>query len=269
MKKLTQIFLVILLLFSCSTNPLTGRKSFSLVGEEQIIPQSFAQYQEVISKNKIDNTSENAKRIKRVGEKLRVAAEKFYTQMGLANDLAQYKWEYNLILSEELNAWCMPGGKIAFYSGIMNVCQSDAGIAVVMGHEIAHALAKHSAERISQQYAVSSVGNAIGVAGTGKIWGNVFGQLYPVASGLTILSYGRKQELDADKAGLFLMAMAGYDPREAPKFWVRMKLAAQTAGKQNPPLFLSTHPGNEDRIAQINANMPEALNYFTTATGKR
>ena len=266
--KISALLIILSLMVACSTNPLTGRKSLALVGDAEIIPQSFTQYKEVLAKNKVDANSENAKMIKRVGERLRIAAEKFYTQAGLANELANYKWEYNLIVSEELNAWCMPGGKIAFYTGIMPVCSTEAGIAVVMGHEISHALAKHSAERLSQQYAASSIGNVIGVAGTGRTWAGVFNQLYPVASSLTVLSYGRKQELDADKAGLFLMAMAGYDPREAPKFWQRMKEKAQASGNQKPPQFLSTHPGDDNRITQINQYMPEALTYYKAATGK-
>lgn len=266
MKKITSLFVALILIISCSTNPLTGRKSLSLVNDAEIIPQAFVQYKEVLTKSKVDVTSANAKMIKRVGERLRAAAEKYYSQIGMANELVNYKWEYNLIVSDEINAWCMPGGKIAFYTGIIPVCKTDAGVAVVMGHEIAHALAKHSAERISQQYAAGSLGNVIGVAGAGKSWAGVFNQLYPIASNLTILNYSRKQELDADKAGLYLMAMAGYDPTEAPKFWERMTVTAKMSGKEKPPQFLSTHPGDVERIGELNQYMPQALQYYM-ATG--
>ncbi|MFA9289742.1 MAG: M48 family metallopeptidase [Solirubrobacteraceae bacterium] len=267
MKISNSFLLILLVLASCSTNPLTGRKSLSLVGDAEIIPQAFTQYREVLSKSKVDNTSENAKMIKRVGEKLKAAAEKYYRERGLGEELKNYQWEYNLIINEELNAWCMPGGKIAFYSGIIPVCKNEAGVAVVMGHEIVHALAKHSSERLSQQYAAQGLGNLLGVASAGKSWGGIFNQLYPMASGLTILKYGRNQELDADKAGLFLMAKAGYDPTEAPRFWQRMRI--KSTGGQKPPQFLSTHPADEERIAQLNQYMPEALTYFRTATVKK
>ncbi len=266
MKKLTLLVLSALIV-SCATNPLTGRKALALVDNSQIFPQAFAQYTTVLKESKLSADAKQSKMIKDVGAKLRSAAEKFYTAQGLAQDLQGYAWEFNLIESKEINAWCMPGGKVAFYTGIMPICKDETGVAVVMGHEIAHALAGHGAERMSQGILAQTGGSVVGASISNDKWRQAFAQYYPIAGQLTLLSYGRKQELDADKAGLFLMAMAGYDPRQAPEFWNRMNSA--TSSDQRPPQFLSTHPDPERRIADINSNMNQALQYYTQATGKK
>lgn len=255
-----------LLAVACATNPLTGRKSLALVSNAELFPQSFAQYNQVLKENKVDKTSANAQMIDRVGQRIKYAAEKYYSQIGRGSDLKDYQWEFSLIQSDQLNAWCMPGGKVAFYTGILPVCQDDGGVAVVMGHEVAHALAGHSAEQVSNAMVAQGLMVGGNVAISNNDWRNVFNQLYPVGAGLTMLKYGRGMELDADEAGLYLMAMAGYNPMEAISFWERMDKA--TANQQTPPEFLSTHPNPGNRIAQIKSIMPKAIEYYNQSPYK-
>lgn len=257
--------ILIYVLVSCATNPLTGRSSLSLVPNSQLFPQSFSQYKEVLQSSQVDRTSKDAKMISQVGERIKYAAEKFYTEQGLANALKGYEWQFELVKDNQINAWCMPGGKVVFYTGIMPICKNEAGVAVVMGHEVAHALAGHSAEKVSHAIVVQYGGQLIGGAISSDQWQSVFSQLYPVGSQIGMLKYGRNMELDADKAGLFLMAMAGYDPREAIAFWERMEAA--TSGKSTPE-FLSTHPNEDNRIEQIRANLPKALEYYNASPYK-
>ena len=255
-----------LLIVACATNPLTGRKSLSWVSNSDLFPQSFAQYNQVISESQIDKTSADAKMIHNVGQRIKYAAEKFYAEIGKSNDLKGYEWQFTLIKSDQLNAWCMPGGKVAFYTGILPVCQGEAGGAVVMGHEVAHALAGHSAEQVSNGLLAQGIMMGGNVAISNENWKNTFNQLYPVGAGLTMLKYGRKMELDADQAGLYLMAMAGYNPQEAISFWQRMEAASKGQGKS--PEFLSTHPDNGNRIKQIQQIMPKAMAYYNASPYK-
>ncbi|MDD3459360.1 MAG: M48 family metallopeptidase [Weeksellaceae bacterium] len=268
MRKLNFKALSVLMLLAaaCATNPLTGRQSLSLISNAQLFPQSFSQYSQVLKDNKVDKTSDNAKKVNNVGQRIKYAAEKFFTEIGRADELKGYEWEFSLIQSEQLNAWCMPGGKVAFYSGILPVCQNEAGIAVVMGHEVAHALAGHSAEQVSNAMVAQGLLVGGNVAISNSEWRNVFNQLYPVGAGLTMLKYGRGMELDADEAGLYLMAMAGYPPQEAINFWQRMEKA--TAGQQTPPEFLSTHPNPGNRVEQIKKIMPQAMKYYNQSPYK-
>ncbi|RYY25784.1 MAG: M48 family peptidase, partial [Sphingobacteriaceae bacterium] len=201
------------------------------------------------------NNSTDAQRIKRIGNKLATAIELYLKQNGYSDQYA-FKWEFNLIESKEVNAWCMPGGKVAVYSGILPVTKDDAGLATVMGHEIGHAIAKHSAEAISRQMLLQGAGSAVNVASGGKAAVN---QLYGVGGQLVSLHYSRNQETEADRLGLTFMAMAGYDPHNAITFWQRM--AAQSNGQQQPE-FLSTHPADATRIANIQARIPEAMKYY-------
>ncbi len=263
MKKFYALGIIAIVVVACATNPLTGRKSLALVDNNQLIPMALQQYNTVLSESKVVTGTTQAQQIQNVGMKLKVAAEQFYQQNNRLYELQNYNWQFTLIEDEQLNAWCMPGGKVAFYTGILPVCKDETGIAVVMGHEIAHALAGHGAERVSQGMVAQYGGAIAGASITNAQWSNIFQQLYPTAAQATILSYSRKQELDADKAGLFLMAMAGFDPREAPKFWERMDAATQ--GQQRPPEFLSTHPAPERRRGDLDANMNEALGYYTKA----
>lgn len=263
MKSFKFIFalLTITFIYSCSTVPLTGRKQLSLVDDSQINQAAAASYKQLLSDPKtkvLSNNSAETQRVKRVGQQLAVAIERYLKQNGYA-DQYKFAWEFNLIQSNEVNAWCMPGGKVAIYSGILPVSQTDAGLAVVMGHEIAHAIARHSAERMSQEMAAQAGGSIIGAATNNKSSANIINALYGVGGQLALLKYGRDQETEADRLGLTFMAMAGYDPNEAVAFWTRM--AAQNKGGA-PPEFLSTHPADATRIANIKATIPEAMKYY-------
>jgi len=266
MKKFIALPFVVLMFWSCSTNPLTGRQSLSLVSNAQLFPQAFAQYDQVLQESQIDKTSADAKMINNVGQRIKYAAEKFYSQIGQGSALQGYEWEFTLIKNDALNAWCMPGGKVAFYSGILPVCKNENGVAVVMGHEVAHALAGHSAEQVSNAMVAQGIMVGGNVAISNEQWRNTFNQLYPIGAQLGMLKYGRSMELDADEAGLYLMAMAGYNPQEATAFWERMQQAS--AGQQAPPEFLSTHPNPGNRIAQIQAIMPKAMEYYNASPYK-
>ncbi len=266
MKKIIALPFVVLLFWSCATNPLTGRQSLALVSNAQLFPQAFAQYDQVLGESKVDKTSADAKMINNVGQRIKYAAEKFYTEKGKANALQGYEWEFSLIQNDQLNAWCMPGGKVAFYSGILPVCKNETGVAVVMGHEVSHALAGHSAEQVSNAMVAQGIMVGGNMAISNDQWKNVFNQLYPVGAQLGMLKYGRSMELDADESGLYLMAMAGYNPQEAISFWERMQQAS--AGQQAPPEFLSTHPNPGNRIAQIQSIMSKALQYYNASPYK-
>lgn len=266
MKKFIALPFVVLLFWSCSTNPLTGRQSLALVSNAQLFPQAFAQYDQVLEESQVDKTSADAKMINSVGQRIKYAAEKFYAEQGMANALQGYEWEFNLIKNDQLNAWCMPGGKVAFYSGILPVCKNETGVAVVMGHEVSHALAGHSAEQVSNAMVAQGIMVGGNMAISNDQWKNIFNQLYPVGAQLGMLKYGRSMELDADEAGLYLMAMAGYNPQEAIDFWERMQQAS--AGQQAPPEFLSTHPNPGNRIAQIKSIMPKAMQYYNASPYK-
>jgi predicted Zn-dependent protease len=250
------------ILFSCSTVPLTGRKQLSLVGDSQINQSAAQSYRQLLSdpKTKVIANSTDAQRVRRVGTQLSVAIERFLKANGYS-DQYNFTWEFNLIQSSEVNAWCMPGGKVAVYSGILPITLTDAGLATVMGHEIGHAIARHSAERISQQMAVQAGGGLLGVAASNKsdATQTAINTLYGVGGQLALLKYSRDQESEADRLGLTFMAMAGYDPHYAVTFWKRM--AAQSQGGA-PPEFLSTHPADATRIADIQNRIPEAMKYY-------
>ncbi|MGI9525682.1 MAG: M48 family metallopeptidase [Weeksellaceae bacterium] len=266
MKKFS-LFLIILLVAACSTNPITGKKPLILVSNAQLFPMAFQQYNEVLAKEGVvHSSSAQAKQVKTVGKNIQGAVERYLANQNQSEFLNGYAWEFNLIEDKAVNAWCMPGGKVAFYTGIMPITANDDGVAVVMGHEITHALAEHSAQRMSQAMVAQGLQLAGNVALNDSKYKNVFNSLYPVGAQVGILAYSRKAELEADAIGLKLMAMAGYDPREAPKFWKRMEQA--TAGSSRPPEFLSTHPNPGRRIAQLEAKIPEVLPLYYQATGR-
>lgn len=253
----------LLAISSCSTVPLTGRSRLSLVDESQLQQQAAIGYAQLLSDPQtkvVSASSTNAQMVKRVGQKIASAVTQYMNQNGYGDQIANYKWEYNLIDSKEINAWCMPGGKIAVYTGILPVTKDEAGLATVMGHEVAHAIAQHSAERASQMTVAQGVGAAVGVASSNSKYAEYINAAYGIGGQLAILSYGRSQELEADKMGLAFMAMAGYNPNNAVAFWQRM--AQASAGSQKPPAFLSTHPTDETRIAQIQRALPEAMKYY-------
>ncbi|PTM05365.1 MAG: peptidase M48 [Bacteroidetes bacterium] len=261
MKKILATVLV-LAIYSCSTVPLTGRRQLSLIPGAQMSSMAVDQYKQVLGQSKIVNGTAQSKMVKDVGARISAAVEKYLRQKGHADMIKEFAWEFNLIEENVANAWCMPGGKVAFFTGIMGICQDEVGVAVVMGHEVAHAVAKHGSERMSQGLVQQFGGMALQVALQDKPAETQ--SLYMAAYGLgaqygAMLPFSRLHESEADEMGLVFMAMAGYDPREAPKFWERM--AAQSGGSA-PMEFLSTHPSNQTRIKDLNAQMAKAYTIY-------
>jgi len=249
---------IIALIFSCAKNPFTGKSTMAFVPNSQIFPSSFQQYNQFLSENKVIKGTTDAKRIETIGMKIKTAAERYLTANGHANYLDGYEWEYKLVDSKELNAWCMPGGKIVFYTGILPVCKDDAGIAAVMGHEVAHALANHGQQRMSagllQQ--LGAVGAQVAVGKKDAKTQELVMQAYGVGSQVGgMLPFSRSHESEADMIGLTLMAIAGYDPINAVKVWERM---SALSNGQAPPEILSTHPSNQTRINELTALIPQA-----------
>lgn len=268
--QLTVIAAAMLSISSCSTVPLTGRSRLSLISESEMQTAAAQSYTALLRdpKTKVLNTPDAA-RVKRVGQKIQAAVTKYMNANGYASQIQGFNWEFNLIDSKEINAWCMPGGKVAVYSGILPIAKDDAGLATVMGHEIAHAIAQHSSERASQAALAQAGGGLIGAAtgGQSSATQQLINQAYGLgAQGFVLLPNSRKQELEADNLGLTFMAMAGYDPANAVSFWQRMASASE--GSQKPPEFLSTHPADATRIAQIQRLLPEAKRYYNSTTGK-
>jgi predicted Zn-dependent protease len=262
MKKFAFLLIAIFLCFDCATVPVTGRKQLSLVSQSEILPMSFDSYQAVLDSSKLSNNTEQVAMVQRTGNNIKNAVEEYMAQNNWSDQLNGYDWEFNLIDQEVVNAWCMPGGKVAFYTGIMPVCQDETGVAVVMGHEVAHAVANHGAERMSQGLVQQMGGVALDVALSNEPGATreMFGMAYGIASNVgAMLPFSRLHESEADKMGLIFMAMAGYDPREAPKFWQRM---SEKSGGGAPPEFLSTHPSHETRIKSLNEQIPEAMKYY-------
>ena len=247
----------------CSSVPLSGRSQLSLIGNDKIFPMSFEQYEQVKIEGNVVHGTDESRMVQRVGTKIQKAVEQYFAEQGQADYLNDYRWEFNLIDDDIVNAWCMPGGKVAFYTGIMPICADENGVAVVMGHEVAHAIANHGRERISQQYAAQAglgvVGAVLGAGTSTALGPELIMQGAGAATSLGILSFSRKHESEGDKLGLYFMAMAGYDPRTAPKFWERM---AENSGGEEPPEFTSTHPSHSTRISDLNANMPKAMQYY-------
>lgn len=248
---------------SCATVPLTGRSQLSLVNDEALQQQAVTAYREFLSdpKTKVVRSGADAQRVKNVGAKIASAINRYMQTNGFG-DKYNYQYEFNLIESKDINAWCMPGGKVAVYTGLLPVTQTDAGLATVMGHEIAHAIAQHASERMSQMTAAQIGGGVVGAAAGGRSEGTqqMIGQLYGVGGQLALLKYSRKQETEADRLGLVFMAMAGYNPDSSVAFWERMASAKQGGGA--PPEFMSTHPSDATRIAEIKRHLPEARQYY-------
>jgi len=249
------------LVASCATVPVTGRKQLSLIPDSQMNAMSYQQYDQVIAESRLSNDPEATAMIRRVGARIEVAVEKYLADNGNSSHLDGYEWEFNLIENDQVNAWCMPGGKVAFYTGILPVCQDDNGVAVVMGHEIAHAIAEHGSERMSNEMVLQLGGMALSEALQTKPAETqaLFMTAFAVGAQYgAMLPFSRQHESEADYMGLIFMAMAGYDPQGAPAFWERMS----AGGGQAPPEFLSTHPSDETRIRKLNEHMPEALSYY-------
>lgn len=245
------------IIVSCATNPFTGKKTMALVPNSQLFPTAFAQYDQFLTENKVLKGTKDAEMVTRIGQKIAVAAERWLTANGHIGYLTDYKWEYNLVDDKAVNAWCMPGGKIVVYTGILPVTKNEAGLAAVMGHEVAHALANHGQQRMSAAYVQQGVAIAGNVAIKDEQSRNAFNQYYGIGSQVGVmLPFSRAHETEADKIGLYLMAIAGYNPDEAAELWKRM--SAQSGGGQAPPELLSTHPSNDSRIANLTALAPEA-----------
>ncbi|GAO43893.1 M48 family metallopeptidase [Flavihumibacter petaseus] len=264
MKKLIYTLLIAASVTSCSKNPITGRNQLTLFSESEIQSMATQEYQQFLSQNKVvaASASKDAEMVRRVGQRISNAITSYYSQKGLSNELAGYKWEYNLVDSKEVNAWCMPGGKIVVYTGLLPITQNEAALAVVMGHEIAHALAKHGNERMSQGMVQQLGGVALSVAVANKP--EATQQIFMGAYGLgsqygAVLPFSRSNELEADKYGLLFSAMAGYNPQEAIPLWERMAAASQG---NRPPEFASTHPAEATRIEKLKELMPEAMKYY-------
>jgi predicted Zn-dependent protease len=263
MKYLILCLLVItVILNSCSTVPVTGRRQLDLIPASEVISLSYTSYSQVLKENKLSTNVAQTNMVKSCGARIQKAVETYMAQKNLSSHLNGFKWEFNLLESPTVNAFCMPGGKVAFYTGIMPICQDETGIAVVMGHEVAHAIANHGGERMSQGLIQQMGGAALAVALKEKPESTQQLALAAYGAGSTvmgILPYSRLHETEADKLGIIFMAMAGYDPQSAPKFWQRM--SAMNKG-QKPPEFLSTHPSDKTRIDNLNKAMPEALKYY-------
>lgn len=259
----TGIFAVLIFLQSCSTVPLIGRKQVSLLPESNMVEMSLTNYSQFLKDNKISSNKEQTAMIKRVGARISVAVEKYLQDNGFADRVADFKWEFNLVDNAEANAWCMPGGKVVFYTGILPLAQNDVGVAVVMGHEIGHAVARHGNERMSQELLVQFGGTALSelLKSKPQQTQSIFQSAYGLGAQYgVILPFSRQHEYEADKLGLIFMAMAGYNPQDAVSFWERMAASSST----KMPEFLSTHPVEQNRISAIQNFMPEALKYFNS-----
>lgn len=246
------------LIFSCATNPLTGKKTLNFVSNSELFPSSFQEYGTFLKENKVITGTAEAKKVETVGMKIKAAAEKYLASLGQTEYLNDYRWEYKLVDSKEVNAWCMPGGKIVVYSGILPITKDDAGLATVMGHEVSHALANHGAQRMSasQLQSLGAVGVAVATGSQSTEKQQMWQQYYGIGSQVGVmLPFSRSHESEADKIGLTLMAIAGYNPEQAITFWTRM--SANSNGQAQPE-FLSTHPSDATRIANLKAMVPEA-----------
>ncbi len=260
-KVLLTIEVACLCLMSCSKVPVTGRRQMNMLPENMLMDMSLTNYSNFLKSHKVVSGSQHAAMVKKTGSRISVAVERYLRKKGGHKRVKGYKWAFNLVQDNTVNAWCMPGGKVVFYTGIMPIAKTETGVAVVMGHEIAHAVARHGNERMSQGLALQMGGIALAVALSQKSKETqaLFLSAYGVGSAVGVmLPFSRKHEAEADKMGLVFMALAGYDPREAPKFWQRMKARS----KGSPPEFLSTHPNHGTRIKKLNDYMPTALKYY-------
>lgn len=255
--KFNWLFVALLLIMGCKTVPITGRKQLNLVPDVLIREIAFSQYDEVLRQSKtLSQDDELAKLVTKVGTKIQLAVETYMNANNMQKDVKKMKWAFNTVDENIANAWCMPGGKVVVYSGLLPIAQSETGLAVVMGHEIAHALARHGNERMSESLLIGMGGMALQEALKDKKQETqlLFLGLYVVGSHVAVsLPNNRKQESEADKLGLIFMSMAGYNPDEAIPFWQRM----DALKKSKTPAFLSTHPSNETRIKNLETIIPQ------------
>jgi predicted Zn-dependent protease len=265
MKKSKSLIIALAVVFfvaACSTVAVTDRKQLKLIPNGTLYATSFLNYKEFLDSNKVVQNTPDALLVKKVGTNIQKAVEKYFADKGMGNKLSGYKWEFNLVQNQQINAWAMPGGKVVFYTGILPITKNEDGIAVVMGHEIAHIVAEHGNERMSQQLVVQMGGMALNEAIKNKpeqtkaLWMTTFGIGAQYGA---VLPYSRLHENEADELGLIFMAMAGYNPEKAVDFWTRM---SQMSSGQKPPEFLSTHPSDETRIKNMKEKLPKALEFY-------
>jgi predicted Zn-dependent protease len=258
--KFNKALILLFFLVACGKVPITQRKQMNLLPESQLVSMSLSNYRDFLRQHPPVTSGSEADMVKRVGAKIQSSVTQYMTKNGYGNRIEGYKWEFNLVNSPDVNAWCMPGGKVVVYSGLLPVTQDEGSLAIVMGHEIAHAVARHGNERMSQMLVAAGLGIGLDVALSQKPeqTRNIFLSAFGVGTGLGILAYSRTHELEADKLGLIFAAMAGYNPNLAVTFWQRM--AAK--GGPKPPELLSTHPSDARRIADIKAYLPTAMKYY-------
>lgn len=270
MKRALVIMLMIGLAVGCQKVPITGRRQLVLVPNNELLPLSYQNYRQVLDTSRVIRSGPQAEMVRRVGNNLRRAMEQYMAANNYSDRLNGFQWEFALIESPQVNAWCMPGGKVAFYTGILPYTKNEAGAAAVMGHEISHAIAGHGNERMSEGLLANGLIQggqvALGVLAqtrpqqTNALLLQAVGVALPVGYQLgRALPHNRRQELEADRLGLIFMAMAGYNPNEAVGFWSRM---AQAGGGRKPPELLSTHPSDQRRISDIKKQLPEAMKYY-------
>ena len=263
MKKIIIVMVIAIFFSGCILNKVTGRKQLSLIQESELQMMATTQYSTFLNENRVLNPSNSdaAAMVDRVGAKISNAITQYYREQGKQSVIEGYNWEFNTIDSKEANAWCMPGGKVVVYTGLLPITQNETALAIVVGHEIAHAIAKHGSERMSQGIIQQMGGMALEVALAQKPQEtrNLFMQAYGIGSTVgAVLPWSRQQESEADHYGLIFAAMAGYNPQEAIPFWQRMS----NAGGAKPPEFLSTHPSDETRIRKLQKLMPEAMRFY-------
>lgn len=267
LKYISLLFIVSAILFtSCGSVPVTGRKQMLLVSDQEVLTSSLKQYGEFIQSAPKSTDKKNTELVNKVGRNIANAVEAYLKKNGLEKEVSQFSWEFNLVKSNEVNAFCMPGGKIVVYEGILPYTKDETGLAVIIGHEVAHAVAKHANERMSQQTAANYGSTALSavLGGSSEITKTVASTAFGLGTqyGL-LLPYSRKHELEADELGLIFMAMAGYDPRAAVGFWERM---SEKSGS-NTSEFSSTHPSDAKRIKEIKEALPNALKYYNGGAG--
>lgn len=264
MKKIFFLLVLSLVLTACKKVPISGRKQMTLLKESELVGMSKVEYDKFLAAHKVVIGTIDADRVQRIGNEIAAAVAYFYKANKMEDRLKDFAWEFNLVNDSTVNAWCMPGGKVVFYTGILPVCLDDDGLAVVMGHEIAHAVAKHGNERMSQGLLtqVGAVALSVATSSQPEATQNLFLQAYGASATIgVLLPFSRTHESEADRLGLVFMTMAGYDPDQAPVFWGRM--AALNSG--NAPLaFMSSHPSNEQRIKDLTAYIPAARRYAAT-----
>jgi predicted Zn-dependent protease len=262
MKRLCGLFVIVLLFLSgCGSVPLTGRKQVLLVGDQEVLTASLTQYNDYIKSAKLSANQPMTNQVVRVGKKIAAATESYLKSNGLEAEIRNFSWEFHLVQSADVNAFCMPGGKIVVYEGIMNFISSDDELGAVLGHEVAHAVAKHSNERMSQQLMTQYGAAVLGAAVSGKSQAvqSVANTVYGLGAQYGVmLPYSRKHEYEADHMGLIFMAIAGYNPQSAIAFWQKMA-QGKTGGT---PEIMSTHPSDVNRIAELQGYLPEAMKYY-------